>query len=325
MAICGPPLVFPVRSIFGELFEFDSTIEKTAYFNAVVDLRIKLIRYTAQWDRIQPTSPLTFSWAKNDDVMRRGHDSGADFIVTVGPNVPDWANSSQGFGFPPDTKELLATWTTNLVNRYKPGGDFSQEFGFSDGWGVRLWEIWNEQNLTGFWHNPNPFIYTSYLQAAYTAAKAADPNCTVIMGGLSLSGTAPGLFTNACYNAGMKGYIDYLCVHPFGVGTDPLSPTFTDPIEKMLLAADLAGDTGRRMFITEMIVGGGPQRPKHIRDLYNIQLFNPDLRLSCVCMTALRDTGSEFQGLVTASGTPKALVYDTYKDDLQDGVGPANV
>ena len=47
------------------------------------------------------------------------------------------------------------------------------------------YEVWNEADDTTFWANgPQPGAYAALLKAAYPAFKAADPDATVLVGGL---------------------------------------------------------------------------------------------------------------------------------------------
>ncbi len=62
------------------------------------------------------------------------------------------------------------------VERYRPGG--------SVGANVSVWEIWNEPDLCHFWSG-TPEEYARLLKVAYLAAKQADPDATIIWGGLA--------------------------------------------------------------------------------------------------------------------------------------------
>jgi len=71
-----------------------------------------------------------------------------------------------------------------VVNRYKPGGELARRNGWSDGWGIRYWEIWNEPNFPSFWGGTVQQYYR-LLKVAYQAAKAADPNAVILWGGIA--------------------------------------------------------------------------------------------------------------------------------------------
>ncbi len=85
------------------------------------------------------------------------------------------------------------------------------------------YEVWNEQDDTGFWLNgPQPAAYTALLKAAYPAIKDADPAATVVVGGLVANDFE---FVEQLYNHGAKGSFDAVGVH-----TDTACLT-TDPRE----------------------------------------------------------------------------------------------
>ena len=85
------------------------------------------------------------------------------------------------------------------------------------------YEVWNEQDDTGFWLNgPQPAAYTALLKAAYPAIKNADPAATVVVGGLVANDFE---FVEQLYNHGAKGSFDAVGVH-----TDTACLT-TDPRE----------------------------------------------------------------------------------------------
>jgi hypothetical protein len=83
-----------------------------------------------------------------------------------------------------NTNNPWARFVYEAVNRYRPGGLLAQQLGWPAERGVRNWEIWNEEDYTGFWIG----AYTDYarlLKVAYLAAKHADPQARVIYGGLA--------------------------------------------------------------------------------------------------------------------------------------------
>ena len=85
------------------------------------------------------------------------------------------------------------------------------------------YEVWNEPDDTTFWPNgPQPAAYTALLKAAYPAFKGADPNATVLVGGLVGNDFD---FVEAIYDNGGKGSFDGVGVH-----TDTACLT-TDPRE----------------------------------------------------------------------------------------------
>ena len=86
-------------------------------------------------------------------------------------------------------------------------GALAQHFGTK----VAAYEIWNEEDSSGWWAGgPNPAAYTQLLEATYPAVKAADPSATVVLGGLTGNDFE---FLEGVYAAGGKGSFDAVGVH----------------------------------------------------------------------------------------------------------------
>ena len=76
---------------------------------------------------------------------------------------------------------------------------------------VAAWEIWNEEDASLWWASgPDPAAYTALLKAAYPAIKSADPNATVVLGGLTGNDYE---FLSQLYADGAKGFFDAVAVH----------------------------------------------------------------------------------------------------------------
>jgi hypothetical protein len=89
-------------------------------------------------------------------------------------------------GKAPNPANKWAVFVTAAVNRYKPGGMLAQANGWPAGVGVTHWEMWNEPDLNIFW-DASIEDYARLLKVGYLAAKAADPNATVLFAGLANS------------------------------------------------------------------------------------------------------------------------------------------
>jgi len=77
-----------------------------------------------------------------------------------------------------------ADFVHNTVERYKPGGILAAQQGWPEGVGIRYWEIWNEPDLDQFWLGGVEEYYR-LLEVGYKTIKAADPEATVLLGGLA--------------------------------------------------------------------------------------------------------------------------------------------
>ena len=76
------------------------------------------------------------------------------------------------------------------VDRYRPGGGLAQEKGKPSNWGMRVWEMWNEPDLSLFWGG-SVADYARLLKVGAIAARQADRDAVIIVGGLA-NPPAPG-------------------------------------------------------------------------------------------------------------------------------------
>ena len=73
-----------------------------------------------------------------------------------------------------------------LAERYGPGGSFWSAHPDLPYDPVTTYEVWNEPNLATFWcPRPDPAAYARIYLAAHQAIHAADPEATVLLGGLA--------------------------------------------------------------------------------------------------------------------------------------------
>jgi hypothetical protein len=79
---------------------------------------------------------------------------------------------------------LWASFVYTTAQRYRPQGVLAQEQGWPAEVGVRHWEIWNEPDYRLFW-NGTVEQYHRLLEVAYKSIKTADPEATVLLGGLA--------------------------------------------------------------------------------------------------------------------------------------------
>ena len=76
-----------------------------------------------------------------------------------------------------------------------------------------IWEIWNEPNLKQFWEDqPSVRDYVLLVEAAVTAMRAVDPDCTVVAPATS---GIPMSFLEGCFDLGLLQWIDAVSVHPY--------------------------------------------------------------------------------------------------------------
>ena len=87
---------------------------------------------------------------------------------------------------------------------------------------VRLFEVWNEENLAQFWHpDPDPTGYGKLLRAASVAIRAECPDCKVLFGGMSSHWPAapsePWAFLEQVWRVvpDLSRLVDIIAIHPY--------------------------------------------------------------------------------------------------------------
>ena len=86
---------------------------------------------------------------------------------------------------------------------------------------IRCWEVWNEENLKGFWKvDPNPEDYAQFLKITYEEIKKIDPDLVVVYGGLA---GVPAEYYEKSLKAGAGKYFNVINIHPYRGGLTSFS------------------------------------------------------------------------------------------------------
>lgn len=145
-------------------------------------------RVRIDWSKIQPDPPpADYVWGTyHDEKLRLVKQTGVRLIATVA-DAPDWAADSPCQPIYPERLDEFAQFLTDLVDRYK-----------QHPYNIKHWELFNEPDYTwpngwvgglGCWADANSqqdgYQYAQMLAVAYEAVKVADPEATVLMGGMA--------------------------------------------------------------------------------------------------------------------------------------------
>jgi len=118
--------------------------------------------------------------------------------------APQWVTGKAGWSAPPEDRlDLWSQYVRRLVEQYKDR--------------IRYWEMWNEPDL--MWQDETRHSgahYVAVLKAGWEAAKAADPDCTVL--GLSHAGYMDWLENVG--RTGAKDYFDIATLHSYAPPAD---------------------------------------------------------------------------------------------------------
>jgi len=229
--LAAPGSSFSVQSVQAQA-EAQAKIEASYAFlsQALVDSGAGWTRLFLQWSKIEPNAPVegqdpVYSWTYYDGKYAIVANTGLKMIITIA-NSPNWAAALPCRPVNSDRLDEYARFLTDLVNHYKVAP-----------YNVKYWEIVNEPDYSydngylgglgcmGFKDEKNGINYAlgykDMLATAYTAIKAADPEATVLMGGIAhdwfieYGGPFRRDFPDDVMNAGGGSYTDTLTLHYF--------------------------------------------------------------------------------------------------------------
>lgn len=187
-----------------------------------------------------------WAWVEPSNDNWQWYDSSVNDIISQGYNVlgllgfgarwagqvPAWEpNATSGSDvyrigrYPPIDMNEWTEYVTQTVTHYRDR--------------IKYWEIWNEPDVATFWQG-TPQQYAQLLQAAYNAAKAADPNCVIVGGGGACSST----WIEDIFAAGALNYMDAFSMHGYwGDATTPIDAEhYKDRIDMLRSLMDQYGD-----------------------------------------------------------------------------------
>ncbi len=160
------------------------------------------------WVKVQP-EPGAFVWNDCDEKIERVRTNNM-LLLGAFFSTPYWAGKDGpgkpfGKGYPPAINpdpEHFRNYVKETVKHCK---------GF-----IKYWETWNEPDVSMFWRG-SPAEFANICKVAYETAKAADPSCKVMVGGL----TAPSWkWHEEAAKAGSLKYCDILSYHEYFNASD---------------------------------------------------------------------------------------------------------
>jgi len=168
---------------------------------------VNWVRFDVTWAAIEQSKG-SYNWTNYDydvnAVLSRGM---KPLAILTQYGLPSWERiDSSNWLSTPNNMGDFQTFANTFAQHYKGK--------------IKLYEIGNEPNISQFWPNgPDAHAYTQFLQAGYKGVKAADSSAKVISGGLANISAVN--FLQGMYNAGAKGYFDYVGFHPYSYPNGP--------------------------------------------------------------------------------------------------------
>jgi len=283
--------------------------------NQLEELGIGTVRIDILWSDVY-RGPNRLDFSRYDDLIRRIRDHRLNILAVLQYNKIDRVETLEVWNQPPTDFYEFAAYVNATVSRFKSE--------------IHHWEIWNEPNLPIYWAGPKDRLsrYCRLLRLSYAAAKAADPGCQVLNGGLTEPLTED--LRNFYFHGG-KNSSDILNIHTFLNPQDPRSPEkFHRTLSEIEKLMDHNGDGNKKIWITEMgcpgVPGhrmplswfaGGPvdeaTQAEWVKTQYGLLAAHP--RIEKLFWAFYRDTDQEFKdatdylGLVRHDLTPKPAFF----------------
>jgi len=119
---------------------------------------------------------------------------------------------------PPTTdaaRTSFAEFAAAAAGRYGPNGTFWPGCACTPH-PVKVWEVWNEENIAPYWSPPDPSQYGALLSRVRTAVRTVDPTARILFGGLaypSSDGSGTNAFLQQAIGAAGSNGFDALAVH----------------------------------------------------------------------------------------------------------------
>jgi hypothetical protein len=229
-----PPAVpqgFVGMDIDGPLFDPTSPLNLGNQMTSMVSDGVQSIRVAFNWAAAQPYASMADVPADRQGEFVPGPDgrpidySVTDQIVgdaaahglTVLPTLlyaPSWDARPQSAGISiPDQTKPFREFAAAMVQRYGPHGTFWTSNPTLAKVPVRMWQIWNEPNISAYWPQPFAKAYVALLKAAHDGIKSADPKAKVVLG--ALTNFAWSALGDIYKRAGARNLFDVVSVNGF--------------------------------------------------------------------------------------------------------------
>jgi hypothetical protein len=280
---------------------------------------IGTLRVNFGWGLVQPSRGAPYNWSQYDLEVAGAALHGIRVLATVYGSAT-WAEPSPEY--PPLGSALpgFAAFVRAAVARYGADGTFWRQHPELPARPITDWQLWNEPNSVYFWKPaPDPRSYLTVLRAFHGAVKGADPDASVLLGGLfpTPTGIDMSAFISALYRNGAARLFDEADVHPYAADPERALGR-TEQLRELM---DRAGDGSKPIWITEVgwASGGqpsgltvGPERQaEYLTRFFQLAADARErLRLRGVVWYALSDTPGPLWpghcGLFDLNGDPTA-------------------
>jgi unsaturated chondroitin disaccharide hydrolase len=233
---------------------------------------IQWARADFTWGTVEP-KPGEWQFERFDEVLK----SAAKYNIQILP-ILDY-NST----FANPAWQHLDKWelyVRNMVERYQGQ--------------IPVWEIWNEQNLEGFWKDPKPENYLPLLKKSYETIKSINPELQVAVGGFA---GMPFEYIEKLYEIGGGKYFDIMNVHPYSHPRPP-EMKMEQHLTKLNEIMKKYGDADKPLWITE-VGWPTPESVSETDDIISVSLKTLLPKKKLYRVICIKDPALGKEGLMT--------------------------
>ena len=219
---------------------------------------IESMRVPMSWREIEPEPGDAWAprWNGFDDAVAGAAEHGIrTFPFLAG--TPGWVAPF------PTAEPVESAWQRrawkrflgDAVRRYGPRGEFWDEHPDLPSLPIRKWEIWNEENIVTFSHQPSPERFARLIRLSGQLLHHVDPGSQVIVGGFFgrplqvPPNVRSGDFLSRLYRARhVKRFFDGVALHPYVAQAGAMRAQ----ILNLRRVMRLHGDAGTPLYVTEL-------------------------------------------------------------------------
>ena len=211
---------------------FDRHVNLSRQFDTMVGSGVESLRIVFNWSVAQPypsfaaappskrshyanVGGVPTDWSTTDGQVIQAAAHGLTIMPTV-MWAPAWGgqvNSTSGGYFMPRSGPYAA-FVAALARRYGPQGTLWSANPRLRRLPIRLWQVWNEPNLSQYWQPSDfPGGYVNVLRATRSAVRGVDPGAKIVLAGMPNKSWED--LARIYQVPGARSAFDVAAVHPF--------------------------------------------------------------------------------------------------------------
>lgn len=207
-----------VGMAYGGRLQYMDRDEIDQSLDEAVALGADWVRTDLEWGVVQADGPDSYDWSGFDQVVASVNERGLELLPIL-LAAPEWARRDscrEEWACPPESAEDFVDFARAAAERYS-------------GQGVDTWEIWNEQNITAFWIEPDADFYAEMLIDSAAAIREVDPDAEIVMGGTAALEPNDRIIEARAYldrvcDLGACDVVDAVAYHPYTFPYQPSDP-----------------------------------------------------------------------------------------------------